>query len=108
MTAAFVLFVEIDRVVHAQLAHVFRKRLSFDFDKQMVMVGHEAVVVDGDVVVSGIQSYQLFEVFVVFLVFEDDSLFDATIDNVVKTVNLYAGFSGHALLSSGFMYCNER
>jgi hypothetical protein len=66
------------------------------------MVGHEAIVVYGDVMVSGIQAHQLFEVFVVFFVFEHYSLFDSTIDNVVEAVDLYAGFSGHGRLLYSF------
>jgi hypothetical protein len=70
----------------------------------MVVVGHEAVVVDGDIIASGIKAHQLFEVLIVVFVFEYDSLFDSTVDDVVEAIDLYTGFSGHG----GLLYSFER
>jgi len=99
VTAAFVLFVEVDGVVHVKMAHIFGEGLSLDFDKQMVVVGHEAVVVYGDVMASSMSAHELFEVFIIFFfVFEDYSLFNTSVDDMIKAVDFYTGFSGHGIL----------
>ena len=65
MSHPFVFFVEVDCVVHVELPHIPGEILLCDLYEQMVVVGHEAVVVEGDVMAFGIEAHQLFEVFIV-------------------------------------------
>jgi len=63
--------------------------------QQMVMVAHEAVVVDLDTVALGVGTHQIFEVIVIFSFEEDRSLLYASIDDMVIAWDFYTGFSGH-------------
>jgi hypothetical protein len=95
MAASTMFFVEVNGVVHIELSHIFRKRRGFDFDEEMIMVGHEAVVMDRNVESLRIRADQLFEIFIILLVPKDHSLFDTAVDDMVEAGNLNAGFSGH-------------
>jgi hypothetical protein len=98
MSASVMFFIEVDSIVHIELSHIFGECLSFDFDEQVVVVGHEAIVVDSDIMRLGIKAHQLFEVCIVLFVFKDHSLFNTTVDDMIKAVYFDAGFTGHELL----------
>ena len=65
VSCSFVFFVEVDGIVHIELTHILGEGFSFDFYEQMIVIGHQAVVVDSDTTTFGIKAHQLFEVFII-------------------------------------------
>ena len=95
MPGSFVFFVEVDRVVHVELSHEFGKGGVADLYEKMVVVAHEAVVVECDVVTSCQRAHQLFEIFVILFVAKDRHFVDASVDDVIVSGYLDARLSWH-------------
>ena len=95
MPGSFIFFVEVDRVVHVELSHEFGKVGVADLHEEMVVVSHEAVVVESDIVTSCQRAHQFFEIFVILFVAKDRHFIDASIDDVIIPGYFDARLSWH-------------
>ena len=98
MPYPIVFFVEVDGVVHIELAHEFREIARGGFDEQMVVVRHQAVVVQSDPLTLQGVAHQRFEVFIVACLFEDDSSLHSPVDDMIIARYLETRFSRHDFL----------
>ena len=80
---------------HIELAHIFGEVFTTDFQQDMVVVTHQAVVVDRDGVLFGVSAHQCFEASVIFGLMEDLSTLYAPIENMIVARNLYTRSACH-------------
>ena len=97
---SFVFFIEVNGVVHIELSHILGEIFLSDFQKDMIMVVHETIVMDSNTVSFGIKAHQLFKVGKIGRFFKNRSLFYTSVDDVVVSIYLYAWSSWHIFLSA--------
>jgi hypothetical protein len=97
---SFVFFIEVNGVVHIELSHILGEVFLSDFQKDMIMVIHETIVMDSNTVSFGIKAHQLFKVGKIGRFFKNRSLFYTSVDDVVVSIYLYAWSSWHIFLST--------